>query len=83
MVGGALLAGAAGTAYYKRDDIGTGYSWITDHMKYVGTLWDQQKLQKRMDDLMIVETQLGIAFRACVRFLFGGELQPTEVLFDS
>jgi hypothetical protein len=69
MLGGALLAGAAGTAYYNRNDIGTGYSWITDHMKYVSTLWDQEKLQKRMDDLMDLETQRGIAFRVCALLL--------------
>lgn len=37
-VGGAMLAGAAaGGAYYKRNDIGAGYTvgytWATDHMK--------------------------------------------------
>ena len=63
-VGGALLAGAAaGTAYYKRDDIGVGYTWATDHMKYVGNLWDEATLQKRVDDLMQIEEKMGVLFR--------------------
>ena len=65
-VGGALLAGAAGTAYYKRQDLGTGYSWVTDHMKYVKVLWDEEVLKKRMDDLMTAEKQLDVAFRTWV-----------------
>ena len=63
-VGGALLAGAAaGTAYYKRDEIGVGYTWATDHMKYVGTLWDEDTLHKRVNDLMQIEEKMGVLFR--------------------
>lgn len=61
--GGLFAAAAAGTAYYKRDDIGTGYSWATDHMKYVGNLWDEKGLQKRVTDLLDVEDRLGVFFR--------------------
>lgn len=63
-VGGTLLAGAAAaTAYYKRDEIGVGYTWATDHMKYVGTLWDEGTLLKRVDDLMQIEEKIGVLFR--------------------
>lgn len=63
-VGGALIAGAAaGTAYYKRDELGAGYSWATDHMKYVGTLWEEATLKKRVDDLLQIEEKLGVMFR--------------------
>ena len=59
-----MLAGAAaGTAYYKRDDIGVGYRWATDHMKYVGNLWDEKALTKRVDDLMQIEEKMGVLFR--------------------
>jgi hypothetical protein len=59
-----LLAGAAaGTAYYKRNDINVGYTWATDHMKYVGTLWDEDSLKKRVDDLMQIEEEMGVLFR--------------------
>ena len=63
-VGGALLAGAAaGTAYYKRDEIGVGYTWATDHMKYVGNLWDEDALRRRLDNLFEIEEKLGVMFR--------------------
>lgn len=67
-VGGALVAGAAaGTAYYRRDDIGSGYSWATDHMNYVRSLWDEEALRKRMRDLNDVQVHLGVTFRSYVR----------------
>ncbi|KAF9464385.1 hypothetical protein BDZ94DRAFT_1256321 [Collybia nuda] len=63
-VGGAILAGAAaGGAYYKRDDINEGFTWATDHMKYVGNLWDENTLKKRVDALIDVEEQEGVLFR--------------------
>lgn len=66
-VGGLLLSGAAaGAAYYKRNDIGQGYQWATDHMKYVGTLWDEKKLRKRLDELLEIEESLGVIFREYV-----------------
>jgi hypothetical protein len=66
-VGGALVAGAAaGTAYYRRDDIGSGYSWATDHMNYVRSLWDEEALRKRMRDLNDVQVHLGVTFRSYV-----------------
>ncbi|EGN93031.1 hypothetical protein SERLA73DRAFT_190177 [Serpula lacrymans var. lacrymans S7.3] len=63
-VGGALIAGAAaGTAYYRRDDLGSGYTWATDHMKYVKNLWDEKTLQKRLDCLVEAEQNFGVLFR--------------------
>lgn len=62
-VGGALIAGAAaGTAYYKREDLGVGYKWATDHMKYVGTLWDKHALERRLQSLLEIEEQMGVLF---------------------
>lgn len=63
-VGGALLAGAAaGGAYYKREDLGLGYTWVADHMKYVGNLWDEAALKKRLDSLVEVEKEQCVTFR--------------------
>lgn len=63
-VGGLLVSGAAaGAAYYKRDDLGMGYKWATDHMKYVGTLWDEKSLKKRLEQLVEIENNLGVTFR--------------------
>ncbi|KAJ8523537.1 hypothetical protein ONZ45_g112 [Pleurotus djamor] len=63
-VGGALLAGAAaGGAYYARNDLGEGYKWFTDHMKYVGNLWDEEAMKKRLAALVDVEEKHRIVFR--------------------
>lgn len=67
-VGGALIAGAAaGTAYYKRDDIGTSYAWVSDHMKYVGNLWSQAELEERLSKLLEIESRMGVLFHTYVR----------------
>jgi len=69
-VGGALLAGAAaGTAYYKRDDLGFGYKWVTDHMRYVGALWDEAALHRRVDALVEIEQEMGVIFRTFYSYL--------------
>ncbi|KAI0824754.1 hypothetical protein BC628DRAFT_1321807 [Trametes gibbosa] len=69
-VGGALLAGAAaGTAYYKRDEIGVGYTWVSDHMKYVGNLWNQAELEERMRKLLEIESSLGVLFHTFYTYL--------------
>ncbi|KAJ7129492.1 hypothetical protein C8R44DRAFT_776915 [Mycena epipterygia] len=77
-VGGALLAGAAaGATYYKRDDLGLGYTWATDHMKYVGHLWDVDALNRRVDFLINAEAQEGVVFRNFYTYL-----PPTPLLRD-
>ena len=66
-IGGALVAGAvAGGAYYNRDNLSQGFTWATDHMKFVGSLWDEPGLQQRMDDLLQYDKELGIVFRTSV-----------------
>ncbi|KAJ7068451.1 hypothetical protein C8F01DRAFT_979218 [Mycena amicta] len=78
-VGGAVLAGAAaGATYYKRDDLAISFTWATDHMKYVGNLWDVAALNKRLDQLVEFEEQEGIVFRNFYTFL-----PPTPLLRDS
>ncbi|KAF8195699.1 hypothetical protein K438DRAFT_1718952 [Mycena galopus ATCC 62051] len=78
-VGGALLAGAAaGATYYKREDLGLGYSWATDHMKYVSHLWDQDALQRRVDFLVDAQEKEGVLFRNFYTYL-----PPTPLLNSS
>ncbi|KAF7355473.1 DUF676 domain-containing protein [Mycena sanguinolenta] len=78
-VGGALLAGAAaGATYYKRDDLGLGYTWATDHMKYVSHLWDVQALNRRVDFLVDAEEKEGVLFRNFYTYL-----PPTPLLSAS
>ncbi|KAG8937076.1 hypothetical protein FRC02_006276 [Tulasnella sp. 418] len=51
--GGILLASAAaGTAYYNRQQIGDSVNWAQDHLKYVGTLWDEKKLAGRVSSMI-------------------------------
>ena len=69
-VGGAVLAGAvAGGAYYKRRDLTQGLSWATDHMKYVGNLWDEESLNQRVEALIDIEKERGVIFRTLVNLL--------------
>jgi hypothetical protein len=63
-IGGALIAGAAaGTAYYHRAELESSYSELTDHMQYVGALWDKDALAERLRRLVKGETMHGIIFR--------------------
>ncbi|KAF7352637.1 Catalytic protein [Mycena venus] len=78
-VGGALLAGAAaGASYYKREDLGLGYSWATDHMKYVSHLWNVDSLNQRVDFLVHAQEQEGVVFRNFYTYL-----PPTPLLSNS
>ncbi|KAI6163078.1 hypothetical protein EDD17DRAFT_1776250 [Pisolithus thermaeus] len=77
-VGGAIAAGAAaGAAYWRREDITSGYKWAFDHMKYVGNLWDKEAMGKRLDDLTLLEQQ-GIVFK-----MFYVLLPPSPPSFPS
>ncbi|KAG9127836.1 hypothetical protein FRC07_008479 [Ceratobasidium sp. 392] len=69
-VGGAILAGAAaGTAYWKRKEVaeygaqvaGVG-TWLKDHMQYIGNLWDEKASAQRVDEVMKLVEEGGIAF---------------------
>lgn len=69
-VGGALLAaGAAGAAYYRRDDLASGWQWGNDHLKYVGTLWDENALRARLDGV----ARTGVRFRNFYTILDTGD----------
>jgi len=69
-VGGAIVAGAAaGTAYYKRQELGSGWSWATDHMKYVRNLWDGKSLKPRLERLGNIEKELAVSFRVLYTYL--------------
>jgi hypothetical protein len=64
-VGGAVIAAgaAASAAYYNKDEIGIGYTWAMDHMKYVGSLWEETELNKRLDTVVGFDKKMGILFR--------------------
>ncbi|VDC04083.1 unnamed protein product [Peniophora sp. CBMAI 1063] len=63
-VGGTLLAGAAaGTAYYRRNDISVSYNYLQDHMKYVGHLWEEKAMEERLEAILKAEDQHSVIFR--------------------
>ncbi|KZV75091.1 hypothetical protein PENSPDRAFT_647370 [Peniophora sp. CONT] len=63
-VGGALLAGAAaGTAYYRRSDILVSYTYLQDHMKYVGNLWEEKAMEERVVAILKAEEEHNVVFR--------------------
>ncbi|KAI0751583.1 hypothetical protein C8Q80DRAFT_1158122 [Daedaleopsis nitida] len=68
-VGGALFAGAAGAAYYKREDIGVGYTWVTDHLRFVGNMWSKDELEARLDKLLLIESRMGVLFQTFFTYL--------------
>lgn len=81
--GGALFAAAAaGGAYYKRDDLSQGYTWLMDHMKYAGNVWDEPGLRRRVDALVDAHEKHGILFHKCVlpRFRLGSSLTDCQLL---
>ncbi|KZT72503.1 hypothetical protein DAEQUDRAFT_663996 [Daedalea quercina L-15889] len=82
-VGGALVAGAAaGTAYWKRDDLGIGYKLVADHMKYVGNLWDEGTLQRRLQRLLTIEKDMGVIFRTFYTLIpADGRTHPESRMF--
>lgn len=44
----ALSVAAAGTAYYRREDLALGWKWGYDHMTFVRNLWDADGLKARL-----------------------------------
>lgn len=66
--GAAILAGAAaGAVYYKRDNVDFGWSWASDHMKYVKNLWDERTLKLRVENVVSTGEEVGVVFRTYVR----------------
>ncbi|KAF8311152.1 hypothetical protein DL93DRAFT_2149723 [Clavulina sp. PMI_390] len=60
---GAVAAGAAaGAAWYKKEDLTTSVTWASDHLKYVGNLWDQKGLHTRVESLIAVQKESGVYF---------------------
>lgn len=59
----ALGAAAAGTAYYRREDFVNGWKWGSEHMRFVGNLWDTKAMEGRMVDMAELVQARGIGFR--------------------
>lgn len=60
---GAVVAGAAaGAAFYKKEELTSSLGWAGDHLKYVGTLWDDKALRRRIDTLIAIRKESGVHF---------------------
>lgn len=67
-LGGAVIAGAtAGAAYMRRVDIASGYTWASDHMKFIGDLWDEKTMRERLDNLLAANAKHGVIFKTYAR----------------
>lgn len=68
VLGGAVIAGAtAGAAYMRRDDITSGYTWASDHMKFVGNVWDEKTMGERLENLLAANVDHAIVFKTYAR----------------
>ncbi|KAL1747652.1 hypothetical protein HDZ31DRAFT_80229 [Schizophyllum fasciatum] len=69
-VGGAVAAGAvAGGAYWRRGDLNLGLTWVTDHLKYVGELWNEKWMNARVEGLVDFEEQHRVLFKTFYTYL--------------
>ncbi|KAG6336531.1 hypothetical protein ID866_2553 [Astraeus odoratus] len=81
-VGGAVAAGAAaGAAYWRREELTSGYNWASDHMKYVGNLWDEEAMKGRLDSLVQAGTKHGILFKTFYVLLPPSSASPSPRTF--
>ena len=48
----ALAAGAAGAGIYaNRNTLSQSYTWVSDHLDFVGNLWDSKNSEQRVKDI--------------------------------
>ncbi|KAL7421529.1 hypothetical protein Q5752_003298 [Cryptotrichosporon argae] len=58
----ALGAAAAGTAYYRRDDLVMGWTWGYEHMTFVRALWDDNGMCARLDNIDRLGRERAVVF---------------------
>ncbi|EPQ59080.1 hypothetical protein GLOTRDRAFT_70221 [Gloeophyllum trabeum ATCC 11539] len=84
-ISGIAVAGAAaGTAYWRREDLGLGYGWVQDHLRYVGALWDEKRLLRRVEKVMDIEKDIGVLFRTYYTLLpaaLPGHVNPRTFIY--
>lgn len=47
----AVLGGGAAAAYWRRQDLVGGWTWVTDHAVWLKNLWDSQGMKERLDGI--------------------------------
>lgn len=61
-LGALAVAGAAASAYMRRDDLATGWNWGAEHMTFVRNLWDAGALRKRLDQIHELQNTRNVSF---------------------
>lgn len=58
-------AAAFGAAYYNRDTLAQHWTWATSHLSFVGELWKQEELERRLE-MVVAAREKGIGFHKWV-----------------
>jgi hypothetical protein len=47
----AVIGGGAAAAYWRRNDLVGGWTWVTDHAVWLKNLWDSRGMKERLDGI--------------------------------
>lgn len=59
---GAALAGGAAAAYWKRNELTEGWTWVSSHLEFVGCLARGEDLRRRVAYMVRAQKELGVGF---------------------